>query len=199
MTEPIAPPSIDERHAVWSAVTVGALIFVLYALSASAGICATVLSKPPGAVFLQFLAVAVLWGYPFFCFNRIAENSKTADGWLAWVPVARWYLFCKMARTSYWWLCLTPLAGVMLLVPHRPEAPGWLSSGIWQILCQSTWWTLAAVALAVAVFMLVVLSRIPRCVGAGSSRFLILVPIVNLIYLGRLALPRVQPTSHYAK
>jgi hypothetical protein len=98
------------------------------------------------------LILVVIWVYTSFCFQRIAQKSKTDMDWLAWVPIANTYLMCKMTRTSGWWVLL-------ICVPYIGM-----------------------------IFLLILLSRVPKCLGIkGASRFLILVPFFNFIYLGYLA------------
>jgi len=80
-------------------------------------------------IFLAVFFIAV-YVYTSFALMAIAKKIKTEPAWLAWIPVANFYLISKMAK-MHWWpmlllltipLCLlffaiSLVAGLVFLVP----------------------------------------------------------------------------------
>jgi hypothetical protein len=62
-----------------------------------------------------WLAVYVYMSYSL---QTIAVKTNTANGWLAWIPVANLYLMCKTAGKPGWWLVLfiIPLVNIVITV-----------------------------------------------------------------------------------
>lgn len=97
--------------------------------------------------------IALFYVLPAICLQRIAHKGRVEGGWLAWIPMARWALCCRMGGISSWWILLTliPFVGVLMS------------------------------------FLL--LAQVPRCLGInGPARYLMLIPILNLLYLTDLAI-----------
>jgi hypothetical protein len=72
------------------------------------------------------------------------------------------------------WLAWVPVASAYLLC-KLGRTPGW-------------WLLLFLIPYVGVIFVFIVLSRIPKCLGiTDSSRFLAIVPVVNYVYFGYLA------------
>ena len=83
----------------------------------------------------------------------------------------------------------------------EPSWHAWVPIANLFLLCKlarsSSWWILLCLIPYLGfIFSLILLSRVPKCLGVtDGSRFLMLVPLVNLVYLGYLAFrPELQAT-----
>ena len=88
--------------------------------------------------FLIFVAIYI---YVALALMAIARKTKTKDAWLAWIPIANFYLLTQMARKSGRWtwallLVFLPFGGMVVagigiwlfwLVAERIKFPGWIS------------------------------------------------------------------------
>ncbi len=88
--------------------------------------------------FIVFVAIYI---YVALALMAIARKTKTKDEWLAWIPIANFYLLTQMARKSgrWTWLLLAmflPFGGLFVaavgiwlfwLVAERIKFPGWIS------------------------------------------------------------------------
>ncbi len=63
----------------------------------------------------------ILWlgSYVYFAYTLsvIASKMDVEQAWMAWIPIANFYLMCRMADRSVWLLVLlmVPLANVVVL------------------------------------------------------------------------------------
>lgn len=77
-----------------------------------------------GAMFagaLLFTVVAfclAFYIYTAVCLQIIARKTGTADGWLAWIPIANAILMLNIARKPIWWivLMLIPIVNIVIAV-----------------------------------------------------------------------------------
>ena len=109
-------------------------------------------------VFILLLALAV-YIYTSLALMKIADRTKTKDGWLAFIPVANIYLMTQIAKVPGWWtigilLAFIPFIGSVLLL----------------ILTTYLWWQIA--------------ERLKR---PGWWALLLLIPIVNFVIMGIMA------------
>ena len=69
-----------------------------------------------------FVVIAVLslafYVYGAVCLQVIAKKTNTANGWLAWIPIANVVLMLNVAQKPVWWLLLVliPLLNVVIAV-----------------------------------------------------------------------------------
>jgi hypothetical protein len=64
----------------------------------------------------------------------IANKTNTPNGWLAWIPIANFYLMCKVALRPGWWtiLFLIPLVNIVIGIvvwmgiARARSQPSWL-------------------------------------------------------------------------
>jgi hypothetical protein len=61
------------------------------------------------------------WSLPLYIWMAltlyvIANKTDTHNSWLAWIPIANFYLMCKIAGMSGWWAILffIPLVNLIL-------------------------------------------------------------------------------------
>ena len=112
------------------------------------------------AFFLIFLvAVLVIYIYTSIALMTIANKTGTRNAWLAWIPIANFYLVTQIAGVSGLWTLallgvLIPLVGPLFVA----------GVGIW------LFWRVAEKR------------RFP-----GWVSLLLLIPIVNLVVLGVIA------------
>ena len=66
---------------------------------------------------ILFLAV-IFYVFAAVCLVKIAEKTKTPDGWWAWVPILNILLLIKIAGKPLWWilLCFIPLVNLIILI-----------------------------------------------------------------------------------
>tara|TARA_Y100000310_G_scaffold338005_1_gene426519 strand:+ start:638 stop:1036 length:399 start_codon:yes stop_codon:yes gene_type:complete len=110
-----------------------------------------------GTGFLIFLFIAYI--YSSIAIMKVAKRTKTSKGWLAFIPIANFYLMAKMAGKSGWtmfafFLVLVPTLGIILLA----AVIAW-----W-------WWSIAE-----------------KCGKPNWYGVLMAIPIVNLVIVGLLA------------
>lgn len=80
------------------------------------------------------IVVAVSYIYTAIAFQIIARKTGTENGWLAWVPIANLYLYCRIADRPGWWLLLffVPfvqiIIGIMVCmgIARARNKPSWL-------------------------------------------------------------------------
>ena len=112
------------------------------------------------AFYLIFLVVVLaLYIYTSIALMTIAHKTRTRNAWLAWIPIANFYLVTQIAGVSGLWTlallaALVPFVGPLLLA----------GVGIW------LFWRVAEKR------------RFP-----GWISLLLLIPVVNLVILGILA------------
>jgi hypothetical protein len=85
----------------------------------------------PAPVSLLPLLIFLFFVYllPSLFLYLVANKSKTKGGWLAWIPVARLLLLCRMGRISPWWslTAMIPVLGIValfVLCYHMPKCLG---------------------------------------------------------------------------
>jgi len=52
------------------------------------------------------------------CLQIIANKTNTPNSWLAWVPIANFYLMCKIASKPGWWTILffIPIVNIIFTI-----------------------------------------------------------------------------------
>lgn len=55
------------------------------------------------AIIFLLLLLAVLYVYCAYTLMTIAKKTKTKKPWLAWIPIANFYLIVKTAGLNGWW------------------------------------------------------------------------------------------------
>lgn len=114
-----------------------------------------------GALSGMFLLIFfVLYVYLAFALMTIAKKTKTANAWLAWIPIANLYLMTQIAGVPWWTFLIAIAAGFV------PFIGGFVMSAlvIWW------WWKIAEAR------------KKP-----GWISLLLLLPIVNFIVIGVIA------------
>ncbi|MFH1376456.1 MAG: hypothetical protein ABIH25_02360 [Candidatus Woesearchaeota archaeon] len=114
-----------------------------------AGAAITVLIIVGIAVYI-YMAIALM---------TIANKTKTPNAWLAWIPIANYYLMTQIAKVPWW----TFFAFLLVLIPAIGSL-AFLAVSVWW------WWRIAEVR------------KRPGWLG-----ILTIIPIVNLIIVGVLA------------
>ncbi|MBS3073569.1 hypothetical protein J4465_02130 [Candidatus Pacearchaeota archaeon] len=113
-----------------------------------------------GAFLVVYAIIALaIYIYMAFALMAIANKTKTQNGWLAFIPIANFYLVTQMAKKSPWWT-------LAVLLPMIPFVGGLALAviGVW--------------------FLWIVCERIKR---PGWWSLLLLIPIVNLVIIGIMA------------
>jgi hypothetical protein len=73
----------------------------------------------PAALMLSVLLIGLaFYAYMSLALQTIATKTGTANGWLAWVPLANLLLLLSIARKPLWWFVLffIPLVNFVFLV-----------------------------------------------------------------------------------
>lgn len=104
-----------------------------------------------GVVFYVFVALALM---------KLADKTKTPNGWLGWIPVANIYLMTQLAGVAWWWFLIAIAAGFIPVV-----------GGIITAIIMIWWWMKIAV-------------RVNRPSWWG---IMFIIPLVNFIFLGIMA------------
>ena len=110
-------------------------------------------------LFVYIIVMLAVYIYSAFALMTIAKKTKTENGWLAFIPIANFYLVTQMAGQSGWWT-------LAVLFPMIP-----IIGGI-AMLVVSVW------------FFWKICEKIKR---PGWWSLLLLIPIVNLVILGVMA------------
>jgi hypothetical protein len=114
-----------------------------------------------GIAFAGLLVVLIaIYVYSSFALMTLAKRLKTENAWIAWIPIVNLYLVTQIAKKEWWWALIIVFANIVPFV-------GWLIS----------------VGSSVYMYFLIAERRkYPGWTGA-----LMVIPFVNLIYLGFLA------------
>jgi len=69
-------------------------------------------------VTIMTLVFAAFYVYTALCLQVIARKTNTANGWLAWIPIANVFLMLNIAQKPAWWflLLLVPVVNVVIAV-----------------------------------------------------------------------------------
>ena len=120
----------------------------------------------PFASLLTGMALTVLimvgiavYIYTAIALMTIAKKTKTPNAWLAWIPIANYYLMTQIAKVPWW----TFFAFLLTLIP-AVGAIAFMAVSVWW------WWKIAENR------------KFPGWLG-----ILTIVPIVNLIVMGIIA------------
>lgn len=94
-------------------------------------------------IWLFVLLGVLVYVFLALAFQKIASKTNVARGWLAWIPVANFFLYSRVARMHWWPILLIvampfsyvgPVAGVLFFVFNliwmwkifvRVKMPGW--------------------------------------------------------------------------
>lgn len=110
------------------------------------GVMGSVIGIFAGLMILFFVVALIAWLWQAFCQMKLADKSKTPNSWLAFIPVAHFYLLTQMAGESGWWTLgllaafIPAVGGLAVLVLtvwlwwkslERINKPAWLSLLIW--------------------------------------------------------------------
>jgi uncharacterized membrane protein len=87
-------------------------------------------------LFYAMLIVIVIPSYIFSALTTqiIAKKTNTENGWLAWIPIANFFLWADIAKKPVWWgiLCIVPLVGyvftalIWVAIAEARKKPNWL-------------------------------------------------------------------------
>lgn len=73
-----------------------------------------------GGLSIAFVLVCFAVGYIYIslALQTIAQKTNTANGWLAWIPIANIILMLNVAKKPIWWiiLFLIPLVNVIIAI-----------------------------------------------------------------------------------
>lgn len=128
-----------------------------FANGAAGGGVAAVLLGMGIAMMIAFLVVVLAtYIYSAVAIMQIAKKTKTKNGWLAFIPIANFYLLTQMAGMNPWWT-------LILLASFIPGIGGLVVGGV------AIW------------FFWIVAEKIKY---PGWTSLLLLIPIVNLVILG---------------
>jgi len=113
-----------------------------------------------GSLFWWFMAWSIVFYiYIAFALMSIAKRRKMENGWLAFIPIANFYLMTRIAKVSAWWM----LALLLVVIPFV----GGAALGVVMIFL---WWKIAESL------------RHP-----GWWGLLMVIPLVNLVMAGIMA------------
>lgn len=99
-----------------AALMLGILPVAAFAQDDSTSIAAAGL----GIGLILFIVVIGLACYVYvsLALQTIATKTNTPNGWLAWIPLANWFLMLSIAKKPMWWfiLLLIPLVNIVIMV-----------------------------------------------------------------------------------
>jgi len=67
------------------------------------------------AIGIVVTAIIAIWIYPALCLHFISKKTNRGVPWMAWVPIASFFLMCKVAGVRYTWLWLLLLGVIPIL------------------------------------------------------------------------------------
>ncbi|MEI6222024.1 MAG: DUF5684 domain-containing protein [bacterium] len=75
-------------------------------------------SLPPGVLATILIVSFILYVFFGFCLMKMAQKSKTDNGWFAFIPVLNVVLMLQIVRRPVWWilLLLIPFVNFVILV-----------------------------------------------------------------------------------
>ena len=84
--------------------------------------------------FFGFVLVVVFYIWTALCLYIISKKTNTPNPWLAWIPIANFYLMCKIAGRPGWWMVFffIPIVNLVFIVivwwgiAEARHKPGWL-------------------------------------------------------------------------
>ena len=89
-----------------------------------------------GGMFFMFVLVCMAVGYVYIslALQTIAQKTNTANGWLAWIPIANIILMLTIAKKPIWWIILffIPLVNLIMTIIV------WM--GIAEARSKPSWW-----------------------------------------------------------
>src|SRR5262245_26877392 len=72
-----------------------------------------------GTMMLVFVVIGIaMYIYVALALQTIATKTATANGWLAWIPIANIFLMLSVAKKPMWWfiLFLIPLVNIAIAI-----------------------------------------------------------------------------------
>lgn len=99
-----------------------------------------------GLLIFFFVIAILIYLYQAYCQMKISDKSKTPNSWLAFIPIANFYLLTQMAGVSGLWTLglaaafIPMIGGLAVLVLtvwlwwqaiERIKRPAWLALLIW--------------------------------------------------------------------
>ncbi len=73
-----------------------------------------------GGMSIAFVLVCFAVGYVYvsLALQTIAQKTNTANGWLAWIPIANIILMLNVAKKPIWWiiLFLIPIVNIVMAI-----------------------------------------------------------------------------------
>jgi Family of unknown function (DUF5684) len=65
-----------------------------------------------------FVFAAAAYVYVALALQTIAKKTSTENAWLAWIPIANFFLMADIAKKPLWWgiLCLIPILGIVFMI-----------------------------------------------------------------------------------
>src|SRR6185437_14753469 len=71
-------------------------------------------------MFVMFFLACMVVGYVYvsLALQTIAVKTNTANGWLAWVPIANIILMLQIAKKPLWWIILfmIPIVNIVIII-----------------------------------------------------------------------------------
>lgn len=123
---------------------------------AAMGLSAAIIGVIMAALLVFLVIFLIVYIYVALALMGIAKKTRTPNSWMAWIPIANFYLITQMAGFSGWWTLILlayiiPFIGPLLVM-------------------------------AVAIWMFWVIAE--KIDMPGWTSLLLIIPIVNLIILG---------------
>jgi ABC-type Na+ efflux pump permease subunit len=88
-----------------------------------------------GTMMLVFVVIGIaMYIYVALALQTIATKTATANGWLAWIPIANIFLMLSVAKKPTWWfiLFLIPLVNIAVAIMT------WM--GVAEAVKKPSWW-----------------------------------------------------------
>jgi hypothetical protein len=137
--------------------------------------------------YFDFSYIIFLVAYSWFalCLYIIARKTDTPNSWLAWIPLANFYLICRVAGKPGWWtilLCLPFITFVILLFTFMAtgeKSPAWFMP-------------LLALTIVLGFIYIVLFVKVWSAIAKARHKpswlgILMIIPAVNLLIPGILA------------
>jgi len=82
---------------------------------------------------LPIVFMLAVYIYLAICLQVLAKKTGTKNGWMGWIPILNFYLFCKIGRKPGWWMVLLfiPFVNiffavlVFMTIAEMREKPNW--------------------------------------------------------------------------
>ena len=71
-----------------------------------------------GFIYFSLIIGLIVYIYMSIALMTIAKKTNTENGWLAWIPIANYYLMTQITKKPGWWVILLfiPIVNIVITI-----------------------------------------------------------------------------------